>query len=250
MSRRRSRSSSSDAGRAARPLPAWQRGLAALVVTLLGLSALWTASGLARTLWQAQATRHWQPVSAQLLHWQSLGLGRGTVMPRAGAVPMQQVVARYRYEVDGRSHEADGVALTPLRDNFSDRHRDRIIATLRAAEADGGRLQVWVDPAQPQQALVDRRLPLAACGFQALLLLFPGGLATLVAVSWGGRLAGRPALALPLWALLHGLTALPILALAAAEDLQGGPLLLLAALVLLGALGAITLLARLRRPAA
>lgn len=232
-----------------RPLPPWQRALAALVVGLLGLAALWTATDLARTLWRAQAVRHWQPASAQLLHWQQQNLGRGTVMARPGAVPMQQIVARYRYRFDGRDHEADTVALTALRDNFSDRHRDRIAALLRAAEADAGRLQVWVDPAQPQQALIDRRLPLAACAFQALLLLFPGGLATLVAVAWLCRLVGQPALALPAWALLHGLVAVPVLVLAAPEDLQGGPLLLLAALVLLGALGTITLLARLRRPA-
>ncbi len=216
-----------------RQRPPVLRGLAWLVLTALAAAALWLGSELAGTLWRARQAQQWQPRPAQLEHWDLVAVGSAGVMPRPGPVAMRELRARYRWRVGGAEFTGQQVALAALRDNVSDRHRDRIAAQLRQAEADGGRLTVWVDPQRPERAVIDRRLPVLACLFQTLLLLLPCGLATLVGVSALAAAAGRPAAALPLWALLHAAPLLAIVWLAEPGDLYGAAAWLAAALGLL-----------------
>ena len=203
---------------------AW-RWLAAVLVLVLGGAAAWQGQRLAATLAGAWDSRHWVAVDAQLLAWQETGVGKGSISIMPSAKPLRELRARYQYHVADRPYLGERVALAPLRDNFSDLHRDRIVATLRLAESQGGRLPIWVDPDDPARAVIDRRLPVAWCVFASLVLLMPCGLATLVLVSgalaWAGRAARRDLkpLALPLWALLHALPVLPVLALAGSGDI-------------------------------
>lgn len=223
------------------------RGLLGGALLLLGLAGAWLGQRLVSTLALTAQARDWVAVPAQLQGWQ-VARASGSIRPLPGALPVQALQARYRYVLADQPYLGDQVATAALRDNFSDRHRDRIAALLREADANAGRLTVWVDPAQPGRALIDRRLPVASCTFLALGLLFPCGLASLVVLSqglaWGRRAAGRDLrpLALPMWALLHALPALPIVLLATPGDIGLGNAVALGLLGVLGLLGLLGLL--------
>lgn len=228
------------------PSRGW-RVFAAVLVVVFGAAAAWQAQQLGTTLVAVWQARGWQPVTARLVSWQRLDLGRMVIRHWAGIVPMQALAARYDYVIDGRAHVGSQAALDPLRDNFSDRDRDRIAAQLRAADADSGRLRIWVDPQHPDRAVIDRRLPVAACAFRAFVLLLPCGLATLVVLATVLRWIGAGRWALPLWAVLHGSVALPIALLAAPGDLTAGPSAILLLLAAVAAAGVVGLVRRARR---
>ena len=233
-------------GRPPAPQPWALRLVSGLIVLVLAVAGVWQGWQLGTSVVAVSQARQWVAVPAQLQSWQLQRTATSSARQVAGSAPQRLLSARYSYAFGDRQWTGGPVALRPLQDNFSDHHRDRIIQVLRQAETDAGRLTVWLDPARPERVVIDRRLPLAASLFSALLLVLPCGLASLVGLGLAlnslGRLVGRELrpLAWPLWALLHGGVALPLAGLAAPGDIglgAGALLLALTALALAGALG-------------
>lgn len=219
---------------------------AGLLILLLGLAALHLGQRLAVMLHGVWSAQGWTPVPARLESWElrrssALLSGAGTAVRR----PMHEIHVRYVYTAGGRQHTGTRVGFAPVHDNVSGVWREQVAQRLQAA-AEGGVLTVWVDPAQSDQAVVDRSLPVSSAVFSAALLLMPCGVATAYALGsvlrWSGRCgatgdAHNRRWLLPLWALLHGLPVPPILALAAPGSIGAGSAAVLVLLSLVGLAG-------------
>lgn len=185
----------------------WQvRGRLPGLATCLLLAPLLTAVGvlagvwpLWRTLDLAWQSRHWVAVPAVVEHQQL----------HEGRKGMLRLEARYHYDWQGQRHRAERVGLDEPghSDNLDCWARDWS-ERLARAQGEGETLTAWVDPAQPDRALLDRSLR-----WPVLLLHLPfaldfTGLGLLA--GWLGvailrrRAAGAepPPLQVPPWALL------------------------------------------------
>lgn len=105
---------------------------------------------LGRTLLAAWQVRHWQPVPATVLQAEL----REQRHSEGGLT--YAVHARYRYAWGPRTYEGDRVGLEAAggADNVGDWHRQWHGRLLRA-QAQGQAITVWVDPADPGNALID-----------------------------------------------------------------------------------------------
>lgn len=213
-------------------MPGLQRLTAGLSEALtrliaLGFALVFGAAGLGAQWWwwqgasQALAARDWVAQPAELLDWtlQASGATSMVVDPRAEAARGLQ--ARFRYRAAGQEHIGNQVFVAPLVDTISDADRDRAIGLLRAAEAQGGQILLWRDPAQPAHALLVRELPAAFAAGLIGFMVFPCGPATATLLGW--VMAGLARLGLAgaagwtgrLWCLWHGaLAALSLLLIA------------------------------------
>ncbi len=135
-------------------------GRGALLVFCAVFAVLFTAAGygaglrpLASTLHAAWKVQSWQPVPAQVLDAQI----RQHASSEGGTT--YQVLARYRYEMAGKHYEGQRVGLDTqaAADNVGNWH-ERWFQTLRQAQQQGRRITVWVNPAQPSEALIDRAI--------------------------------------------------------------------------------------------
>lgn len=110
-----------------------------------GVGGYFGLSNLVSHLWGAIEARSWQPVAASVNHAK---LARtGTSSSRAEA--------RYTYEVDGRRYEGIRVGLTKGADNIGDWQHQQF-TRLDNANQSGMPIQIWVNPNNPTQAVVDR----------------------------------------------------------------------------------------------
>ena len=215
---------------------------------MVSLGAMLAASLLG--VWQA---RGWVEVPATLQAWSIERTEGVNLQQRAGRPRTWKLQAQYRYTFEGQVHEGRRVGFVPLADNVSGDWRSAVISRLRAAEG-GKPLTVFVDPKAPERSVVERSLALPQAVFIAVFLLFPCGFVSLLLIGTalqavgGGTSTPLMALQLPLWALLHGLVALPILWLAAPRSIGTGSALLLGALGLLALTGLVTLLRAVRGP--
>jgi hypothetical protein len=121
------------------------RVLRALPALLFGLmlagGGLFFLSQMSLPMWQDwQAMRSWQPAYAQL---QSVSGSEN------------ETKALYRYEVDGVSYNGDRVYISTSNDNIGPYHKN-LLAELRHHRRIGEPVQVWVDPQDPGQAVIDR----------------------------------------------------------------------------------------------
>lgn len=118
-----------------------------------GVAYLGGLRPLGSSLHAAWEVRDWQAVPIQVLD-ASLDTHTGKKGQLSHAVQ-----ARYRYEFQGRSYEASRVGLDEggLHDSVGDWHQ-RWLQRLQAAREGGPALLAWVDPRQPQRALLDRQL--------------------------------------------------------------------------------------------
>jgi hypothetical protein len=119
-------------------------------------------------MWQNwQQAQDWRPASARLLSV-------------SGAD--NDTRADYRYDFAGRSYQATGVGVSEFKDNIGSYHRD-MQEYLREIQRNGDILPIWVNPANPSQAVIDRdmRWGLFAMtsGFCSIFLLI--GLGVIVA---------------------------------------------------------------------
>jgi hypothetical protein len=94
-------------------------------------------------MWQNwQRVQDWRPVNARLL---SL----------SGAD--NETRARYSYDFAGGSYQATGVWIGEFKDNIGSYHRD-MQAYLHRIQINDDFLPVWVNPANPSQAVIDRNM--------------------------------------------------------------------------------------------
>jgi hypothetical protein len=98
-------------------------------------------SGTALPVWQDwRAMQQWQPARAYLTSVQ--GGERYTK-------------ARYQYQFNGTAFEGDRATVTTFNDNIGSYHED-FSAWLRARQRAGEPVPIWVNPAKPAQAVIDR----------------------------------------------------------------------------------------------
>ena len=92
-------------------------------------------------MWQNwQRAQDWRPASARLLSV-------------SGAD--NDTRADYRYDFAGRSYQATGVGVSEFKDNIGSYHQD-MQEYLREIQRNGDILPIWVNPANPSQAVIDR----------------------------------------------------------------------------------------------
>jgi len=119
-------------------------------------------------MWQNwQRAQDWQPASARLLSV-------------SGAD--NDTRADYRYDFAGGSYQGTDVGISEFKDNIGSYHQD-MQAYLREIQRNGEILPIWVNPAKPSQAVIDRNMRWGlfalTSGFCSIFLLI--GLAVIVA---------------------------------------------------------------------
>lgn len=132
---------------------------------LAGLTiGLWLGSDLYR--WQQ--ARGWQPVSAELLH---VALQEN----QSDDSTTWRVTARYQYDYAGHLWQSDQVAIADSADNIGD-FQQRLYAQLNHSWQQQQPVTAWVNPARPQQALLNRELRPGLLAFKGLFPLIFGGI--------------------------------------------------------------------------
>jgi hypothetical protein len=108
---------------------------------------------LGQTFWSQWMVREWQPVQAQVL---DVKLHKRT---DSEGVLTHLVEPHYRYLFAGQNYEGKrmGLQLGTAADNLGDWHQ-RWYETLRRAKQQGASIQVWVNPQDPKQSLIDREI--------------------------------------------------------------------------------------------
>jgi hypothetical protein len=102
---------------------------------------LFFLSQTALPTWQDwYAMQSWQPAQARLL---------------SVSGSENQTEARYRYRINGVTYQDDRVYVAKFNDNIGSYHRD-LLARLKSQQRAGEPVHVWVDPMDPQQAVIDR----------------------------------------------------------------------------------------------
>lgn len=219
---------------------------ATLLLLVLGLGAMHIGQRLALLLHGVWIAQHWTPVTARLESWgeqvsSAAFSGRGTSV----RMPMRMLQARYVYSFSGHTYTTERVSFTPVSDNISTEWRQGIVRRLQEA-SNGAPLTVWVNPLRPEKAVIERSLPVPNAVFSSVILLFPCGVATAYILGLLIRILGPRGKAgearnqrwlLPLWALLHGLPVIPILALAIPRSIGIGSATLLTLLAMIGLAG-------------
>jgi hypothetical protein len=132
---------------------------------------------------------------------------------KTGPTIQERLVASYPYTIGDRAHAGNRLDFSFGSDNFGTSRRREQLAVLRSAN-----VTVYVDPADPGQSVLDRRLPGEQVVFALIFLLFPCCIGTLAAIglisSGLSKLECSAAerYAIPAAGLVHGLPALyPIL---------------------------------------
>jgi hypothetical protein len=139
--------------------------LIALPFALFGTAM---AGVVAWNLWTCQAAQRWVETPAMLLEAElkSNSDGDGTTY---------HATARYAYEFNGRPYESDRVSLYGGSDNVGSFQHDRG-KELEDKLAAGGRTVCYVNPRDPNDALLYRELRPGMVGFMSMFALVFGGI--------------------------------------------------------------------------
>lgn len=127
----------------------------------------------------------WQPVQAELLEAE-LEYHRGDDSTT------YEVVARYRYPFKGVDYENDRVAIAGGADNIGSFHKN-VHSRLAKQLREGQTVTAWVNPNDPQQALLNRQFRWELVGFRSLFAVVFGGvgLGLIFAERYGRRSAAK-----------------------------------------------------------
>ena len=146
-----------------------------LFLLIAAAMAVWLGSDLYR--WQQ--AQSWQPVSAELLHVE-------LQENRSDDSTTWQVQARYQYDFDGRQWQSERVAIASGSDNIGDFHR-RLHSQLRQSWQQQQPVTAWVNPDDPQQAVLNRELRSGLVALKAVFPLAFGGFGLAALLSGRGR---------------------------------------------------------------
>jgi len=121
-----------------------------------------------------QRMQDWRPGSARLLSFSTAG---------------GDTRASYRYDYGGASFQGEAVGVSAISDNIGSWQRD-MQAYLRRINRSGQALPIWINPANPLEAVIDRDMRwglFALCtGFCALFVLV-GGVAVFACIRGAAR---------------------------------------------------------------
>ncbi|HJV27983.1 MAG TPA: DUF3592 domain-containing protein [Aromatoleum sp.] len=117
-------------------------------------------------LFDALRSRHWQPVTATL---EAVTVEPPTALLRP---PLERIGVRYRYVYD--KIEYAGGRLDPLDGRYSHRRGKEVLERLRSQTE----LEVWVNPSNPRESLVNRevRAGVALFALPAFAMAIAGGI--------------------------------------------------------------------------
>ena len=94
-------------------------------------------------MWQNwQQVQNWRPASARILSVEGSG---------------NDTRASYRYEYTGGSFQGSRGGLAPFKDNIGSYHGE-MQAKLRRVKRNNDMLPIWVNPANPAEAIIDRNM--------------------------------------------------------------------------------------------
>jgi hypothetical protein len=183
--------------------------LAWVVGILFGIAAGFIIWFLAVTYHNHHAARSWVAVPARVLSVE-MHRTRSSSSARPGStIWNERLEASYRYVFKGTEQTGSRVDFSFGADNFSGKRRAQQLSLLRADT-----VEVFVDPGDPAESVLDRSLPANQVIFALIFLLFPCGVGT--AFISGMLVHGLDKLGwsepsryfLPLLGLLHGAPAL------------------------------------------
>lgn len=118
-----------------------------LVATSVGLLTF----SVVPTLYDWSRMRQWQPAPA---HVESVRLHKATMARGAASY---SVVVRYRYQAGGAVHVGTRASVNGAGDSWLGFHQ-QLADRLHSARQAGTPVEVWVNPANPKESVVDRSL--------------------------------------------------------------------------------------------
>lgn len=186
--------------------PPWvERYLSLVVGTLFGCAAIGLIWLLGTIFANHHAARSWVAVPAEVLDAEIRTSRSGT---GTRATFNSRIKTAYRYRFAEREYAGERVDFGFGSDNFADRRRDRQMAMLQSAAP-----VVYVNPARPEESVLDRSLPVEQVNFGLIFLFFPCGLGTVMMLAALVSLAEKAGLAAPgryfgpVYGLIHTLPA-------------------------------------------
>ncbi|UTF60002.1 DUF3592 domain-containing protein [Gilvimarinus sp. DA14] len=123
--------------------------------------------GIVPQLAQWTAMKSWEPVQAQIVSAEMKS-------HRSDDSTTYSLHATYRYQYQGQNYTGNRVGISSGSDNVGDYHQ-RVIGPLERAERNGSTVTAWVNPQQPEQAVLNRELRLSLILFKGLFVLLFGG---------------------------------------------------------------------------
>lgn len=166
----------------------WGLVLFGLPFAAVGLGFL--LLGILPTLSEWRAMQHWQPVPAEVLD-------AGLETRRGDDSNTYLATAHYRYRWQGRNYESRRVGLSAMADNIGHWQQDTA-AELQRAQTRQQPITVFVNPAQPTEAIYRRELrPMMLMFFSAFFMAFTGAGIGLVAYGLHHRRTPGPAILHP-----------------------------------------------------
>lgn len=148
------------------------------VFLLVGLGVAYFTAGSA--LLGQRITAHWESVPAELISW--------SLQVRRDNSTTYSVRGSYRYEYGGESYTSDAISFYSGNDNIGD-YWQQLFNRVKA-DNQRGDLQVWVNPDNPRQAILDRTIRTGMLIFGGVFLLGFGGVGALVLyLAWSSRYA-------------------------------------------------------------
>jgi len=174
--------------------------LAFFFVSIFGLVAMGMLGFLGRSVYLHFQAAHWKTVQAEILKWD--------LVQGSSKKSNAKLVAHYRYTFQNQVYTNTQLDFSVGADNFSGGRRRRQMDLLRQTPA-----QVFVNPANPAESVLDRSLPVQQVAFALFFLIFPCGLGTVFSLSYllqfvqhvSGLQAQR--FVFPILGLLHSLPA-------------------------------------------
>ncbi len=142
------------------------RVLAFLFSLPFALGGLWALTSMATSVSDYVAMQDWREVPGHVI--------AGGYETRGGDSDTYKAWGEYVYTVDGVEYRNDRVAIDTMADNIG-RFQQELGNDLAAAARSGEAIPVWVNPDNPADAIVERRLRWGLVGFKALFgILFSG----------------------------------------------------------------------------
>ncbi len=121
-----------------------------------------------RSLHRADEMRGWRKAEAEIVSCELIK-HRGN---KGGT--NYRVEASYRYEVDGKKYEGDRVSLHSGSDNIGCFHQDTY-SRLESCRREGRKAECWVNPANPADAILVRKLRPEMLGLTQVFIFVFGG---------------------------------------------------------------------------
>jgi hypothetical protein len=140
-------------------------------------TGVWMLYSVSSTFYDAYRMNSWVQIPAQVLEG-------GYHTDSGGDSTTYEAYARYRYTVGSETFVADRVSISGGSDNVGDYHQE-IGSNLSRAHAAGEAILVYVNPADPSQAIIDRGIRWGLVGFKSIFLFVFGGVGLgLIIFSW------------------------------------------------------------------